>query len=92
LGEESPRVEEAEMPGNTVRELAYRESEGLEVTLLWRPDDDALSVLVVDTRSRNCFMLPAERDHALDVFNHPFAHARLRAADSGVPADRRLVA
>ena len=31
------------------RELAHRASNGVEVTLLWRPSDDSLAVRVVDT-------------------------------------------
>jgi hypothetical protein len=68
------------MPGNAARELAYRESQGLEVTLLWHPDDDALTVLVVDTRTGESFVLAAEREQVFDVFNHPFAHAERRVA------------
>jgi hypothetical protein len=80
------------MPGNGARKLAYRESQGLHVTLLWHPDDDALTVLVVDTRSGRSFVLAAERDRVLDVFNHPCAHASFRGVKSIAPVDWRLVA
>jgi hypothetical protein len=79
------------MAGNAARELAYRESQGLEVTLLWHPDDDSLTVLVVDTWSGTSFALAADRDEVLDVFNHPFAHASLGAFRFCAP-ERRLAA
>jgi hypothetical protein len=57
------------------RELSYRESDGIQVQLLWIPASDALSVLVTDTRTGECFELDAPGTHALDVFDHPFAYA-----------------
>jgi hypothetical protein len=79
------------MAGNTARELAYRESQGLEITLLWHPADDSLTVLVVDTWSGTSFALTAERDRVLDVFNHPFAHVSLGTLPFCAP-ERRLAA
>jgi hypothetical protein len=79
------------MAGNAARELAYRESQGLEITLHWHPDDDSLTVSVVDTWSGMSFVLAAERDEVLDVFNHPFAHAFLGAFPFRAP-ERRLAA
>ncbi|MCP9485550.1 MAG: hypothetical protein MSC30_06795 [Gaiellaceae bacterium MAG52_C11] len=57
------------------RELAYRESDGVHVTLFWREADDGLVVIVVDERMGTAFSLEPERDQALAVFNHPFAYA-----------------
>jgi hypothetical protein len=85
------RDEEADMAGNAPRELAYRESPGLEVTLLWHPDDDTLTVSVVDTTNGESFVLDADPHDVLDVFDHPYAHAPLRAASSA-PACRPLAA
>ena len=59
----------------TPRELAARESEGINVVLLWHPDDNALTVSVEDTRSDQRFQLTVAPDRALDAFNHPFAYA-----------------
>jgi hypothetical protein len=59
-----------------VHELAYRESDGIEVALLWRRADDRLTVTVFDWRSDEQFELEAPRDRALDVFYHPFAYLR----------------
>jgi hypothetical protein len=60
------------------RELAYRANDGLEVTLLWNPDDSTLTVSVVDTRMGQTLELPVRDASPLDVFYHPFAHAARR--------------
>ena len=62
------------------RELAYRSNGGLHVTLLWQEHDDTLNgdqlfVLVLDERAGTVTRIAAERENALDVFNHPFAYA-----------------
>jgi hypothetical protein len=62
------------------RELAYRASDGLEVALLWSERENRLAVTVSDTRAGERFVLDAENDKALDVFNHPYAHAAVQAA------------
>jgi hypothetical protein len=62
------------------RELAYRASEGLEVTLLWSARENRLAVTVRDSRSGEQFALDAQDDNALEVFYHPYAHAALQAA------------
>jgi hypothetical protein len=85
------RREEDTMAGSTVRELAYRESPDAEVTLLWHPDDDTLTVTVVDAHTGESFVLAAGHDEVLDVFLHPFAHASFRGV-SAVQADCRVVA
>ena len=61
------------------RELAYRASEGIEILLLWHQGTDDLIVSVSDERSGAYFELAAGPDQALDVFNHPYAHAAFRA-------------
>ncbi|TML51318.1 MAG: hypothetical protein E6G15_12695 [Actinobacteria bacterium] len=57
------------------RELAIRESDGLNVVLLWRPGEDAVTVTVTDERTGEHFRLSVEGDRALDAFYHPFAYA-----------------
>lgn len=57
------------------RELAHRESDGVEVALFWHEPTDELTVIVSDERNGAYFELAAERHQALDVFNHPYAHA-----------------
>jgi hypothetical protein len=57
------------------RELAARESDGINVLLLWHPRANALTVSVEDARLGDCFQLSVAPDRALDVFYHPFAYA-----------------
>jgi hypothetical protein len=66
------------MAGNPYRELAYRANDGVEVVLFWQQNTDHLTVAVSDDRSGTYFELAAARDQALDVFNHPYAHAAVR--------------
>ena len=56
-----------------MRELAYREGDGMSVTLLWREADNGLVVVVVDEREGTVLQVPAERHNALEVFRHPHA-------------------
>jgi hypothetical protein len=56
------------------RELAERSGDGLEVSLLWDPRDDTLSVRVHDARSGDRFDIPVGDARPLDVFEHPFAY------------------
>jgi len=60
------------------RELAYRENDGLAVTLLWDPADDALTVTVLDGHTGEALQVPVEDASPLDVFQHPFAYAAQR--------------
>lgn len=63
---------------NPYRELAYRANDGIEVVLLWQQNIEQLTVAVSDQRSGAYFELAAAPDQALDVFNHPYAHAAFR--------------
>jgi hypothetical protein len=56
-------------------ELHHRSADGIEVSLLWSRETNALTVAVEDSRSGEIFELPAPADKALDVFEHPFAYA-----------------
>ena len=62
-------------PATQTRELAAREGDGIQVTLLWHPGDNALTVSVEDTRVGRGFQLAVEPDRALDAFYHPYAYA-----------------
>ena len=57
------------------RELAHRKIDGVEVVLLWHQTTDELRVTVSDERNGASFELTALPHEALDVFNHPYAHA-----------------
>ena len=62
------------------KELAFRTGDGVEVSLLWHPRTNRLTVCVVDTRGENLFEVGVESRSALDAFEHPYAYA----AASGV--------
>ena len=57
------------------RELACRDSDGIQVQLLWHPGEKALTVAVDDTRVGDRFQLAVAPDRALDAFYHPYAYA-----------------
>ena len=63
---------------NPYRELAYRVNDGVEVVLFWQQNTDDLTVAVSDEHSGAYFELAAAPNQALDVFNHPYAHAAFR--------------
>jgi hypothetical protein len=58
-----------------LRELASRESDGINVLLLWHPRENALTVEVEDARIGDGFQLAVAPECALDAFYHPFAYA-----------------
>jgi hypothetical protein len=63
------------------KELAHRSADGLEVSLLWDPLDNWLSVRVTDTRANERFEIPVGDAKPLEVFEHPFGYlARYEAA------------
>lgn len=59
-----------------IRELDSRVSDGIEVRLLWREQDDRVLVAVRDGRTGDAFSVEvADDQRALDVFHHPYAYA-----------------
>jgi len=62
---------------HSMRELAHRSSDGIDVTLFWRPDTDDLMVCVSDQRRDAYFEIEPDATHALDAFRHPYAYATL---------------
>ena len=62
------------------RRIAHRSADGVDVTLLWNPVSDAISVQVIERDTEACFELPVARDQGLNAFNHPYAYAALAAA------------
>jgi hypothetical protein len=56
-------------------DLATRESDGLEVSLLWNKSTDRVKVTVADSKLDEQFELDVDGPHALDAFHHPFAYA-----------------
>jgi len=65
----------------TLRELDHRVSDGIDVRLLWRPEDDRALVAVSDARTGESFTVEVRPDQRpLDVFHHPYAYAPDRPA------------
>ena len=56
-------------------DLAERESDGLEVTLLWSRTSGRVKVSVRDSRLGHDFELAVAGADALAAFHHPFAFA-----------------
>jgi hypothetical protein len=61
----------------SLRELAHRSNDGIDVTLFWHPDTDELTVCVCDQRRDAYFEIEPEANTALDAFYHPYAYASL---------------
>jgi hypothetical protein len=59
-------------------ELAFRESDGIEVALLWDGVADRVLLNVRDARAGQWFVRTVDGAHALDAFRHPFAYAARR--------------
>jgi hypothetical protein len=73
----------------TLRELDHRISDGIDVRLLWRPEDDRALVAVSDAKTGESFTVEVgENQRALEVFHHPYAYAPDRRAAS--PSDGEL--
>ena len=63
-------------------ELMSRESNGITVRLLWSRATNLVTVAVDDVASDDHFELVLdENEPALEVFNHPFAHAAARGLE-----------
>ena len=60
------------------RELAVRESAGIQVTLFWRSVRNRLWVRVRDARTDEAFAFGVAPADALAAFHHPFAYAPRR--------------
>ena len=64
------------------KELMSRKSNGTTVTLLWSRATNLVTVAVADPANGDYFELVLAQDEpALDVFNHPFAHAAARGVE-----------
>ena len=57
------------------RELACRETDGLEVVLLWVSAYDRVRVVVEDARLDERFAFEVAGADALAAFHHPYAYA-----------------
>ena len=62
--------------------LATRKNAGIQITLLWAEDTNAVAVLVRDDCNDDQFELSVEPGtNALDAFEHPYAYAAWRGVD-----------
>ena len=60
---------------NDWTELAGRQNEGLEVSLLWSKSANRVKVAVADSKQNEQFEFEVAGADALAAFNHPFAYA-----------------
>jgi hypothetical protein len=60
-------------------DLASRDNDGLEITLLWNESSGRVKVAVADSRLGDRFELDVARTDALGAFHHVFAYAADRA-------------
>jgi hypothetical protein len=70
----------------SIRELDHRTGDGIDVTLLWYPDTDRVSVAVVDVRTGEAFELTVPASDALKAFKHPYAYATRRRTEHALVA------
>jgi hypothetical protein len=56
------------------RELAHRSNYGLEVTMLWHPARDEVTICGSDHRTGARFEIRPERHLALEVYYHPYRY------------------
>jgi hypothetical protein len=56
------------------REIAHRANTFIEVSLLWRQEDDSVLLRLVEVANRVEFELHVRPEDALDAFNHPYAY------------------
>jgi hypothetical protein len=69
-----------------IRELAHRESAGIQVTLLWQSLKNRISVRVHDARTDEAFQFEVASGDALDASEHPFAYAERAIGWVALPA------
>jgi len=63
------------MVSKRTRELDFRSSDGLEVSLLWEPETSRVTVSVFDTKTGDDFEVEVSSNEAMDAFQHPYAYA-----------------
>ena len=67
-------------------ELDHRNTDGIDVRLMWDRDSNRVYVTVDDSRSGTAFELEVgENDSPLEVFRHPYAHAAFQQVDTAAP-------
>jgi hypothetical protein len=70
-------------------ELDYRESDDLEVWLLWNRTSNEAVVLVVDEKTSETFEVATHGRKPLDVFRHPYAYRGCESSAEAASGDTR---
>lgn len=78
-------------PSGSRRELAYRENDGIEVSLFWSKTGNRVTVEVVEEQSGEGFEFDVDGAEALDAFNHPYAYAAARGIAADFPFEALAV-
>jgi hypothetical protein len=69
-------------------ELDRRTNDGIDVRLLWCPQDNRVLVAVRDAKSGDAFAVEVHEDEsAMDVFRHPYAYAAFHGVDTSGGAE-----
>ena len=76
----------------TNRELAYRHSDGVHVTLVWYPTTDRVVVEVFDENAGETFEVEVPAARALDAFWHPYAYAAFAGVAYRAPVHETVAA
>jgi hypothetical protein len=56
------------------RELAIRESDGLQIALVWSKSADRVKIAVFDQQLDEWLDIHVPNDEALEAFHHPFSY------------------
>ncbi len=71
---------------STLRELDHRTTDGIDVWMLWREQDNRVLVAVTDEKTGDRFVIEVpEGERVLDVFEHPYAYAAYFGIDTRSP-------
>ena len=68
-------------PRSTEKELAHRNADGVEVSLLWSKRTKRVFLRVRDDRTGDAFELIVPNANALDAFHHPYAYASFNGVE-----------
>ncbi|HSX18385.1 MAG TPA: hypothetical protein VLE51_03460 [Candidatus Saccharimonadales bacterium] len=71
---EEPSLEEAIQAQEGLRVVDFREQDGIAVALVLHESENRLFVSVRDSKAGHIFELPAQKDKAWDIFNHPYGY------------------
>jgi hypothetical protein len=69
---------------DSLYELAFRESDGIEVALLWNGVEDRVLLSVRDRRTGEWCVCGVDGADALEAYGHPFAYIARRDRDAGL--------